>query len=137
MRPLFLLLALASIMCFSGCGDITIGQPQTNPETVPSDPVTPGPNTIAVEREVLAFTATWCGGCRQDKPQIAMLRERGVKITEINIDERPDLAKQYGVTVVPTYVVLENGVEVERTTSIITIISMIIWLLTKVLLVIA
>lgn len=124
MRPLFLLLALTSIMCFSGCGEITIGQPQTNPETVPSEPATP--NTISVEREVLAFSAPWCSGCQKDKPQIAMLRERGVKITEINIDERPDLAEQYGVTVVPTYVVLENGVEVERTTSIVTIISMII-----------
>jgi thiol-disulfide isomerase/thioredoxin len=133
MRPFLLLLAITSIL-IAGCGEITIGQPQTKPEPVPSVPSEP--EQVFVEREVLAFSAPWCSGCQKDKPQIADLRSRGVTITEINIDERPDLAEKYGITSVPTYVVLENGVEVERTQSIVTIISMIIWLLTRILLIV-
>lgn len=131
MRTLISTVAVLAILVIAGCGEIVIGQPQTNPEPVPHAPLQP--NQVRVEREVLAFTAPWCGGCQKDKAQIAELRDKGVKITEINIDERPDLAQQYNVTVVPTYVVLENGTEVQRTNSILTIVSMLVWLLMKII----
>lgn len=104
-----------------------IGQPQTKAEPVPHNPRQPVPQRV--EREVLAFTSTWCGGCKADKPKIAELRRQGVKITEIDIAERQDLARKYQIEVLPTYVVLENGVEVQRTNSILAIIAIVKWLL--------
>ncbi len=33
---------------------------------------------------------------------------------KVNVDENPKLAMEYGVTAIPTLVVLKNGVEVDR-----------------------
>jgi thioredoxin 1 len=131
MRTILPVLAVIAILVTAGCGEIVIGQPQTKPEPVPHVPSQP--KQQHVEREVLAFTTPWCSACQKDKDEIAELRRKGVKITEINIDERPDLAEQYDVQVVPTYVVLQDGVEVQRTNSIVTILSMVIWLLAKII----
>jgi len=73
--------------------------------------------------EVLAFTAPWCEQCQKDKAELKRLRGEGYVIREINVDDEPELAKEYGVikngrTKVPQYVVLENGVEVRRTESV-------------------
>jgi thioredoxin 1 len=60
---------------------------------------------------VLAFTATWCGPCQRAKPTIAAARKRGINIEEIDIDSRPDLARQYAITSVPTFVIHTGGGE--------------------------
>ena len=80
---------------------------------------------VEVTTEVLAFTAKWCRACQRDKPQIEEMRKRGVKVTEIDVDEHPELARQYKVTRLPTYIVLEDGVEIERTGDIILIITIV------------
>jgi thiol-disulfide isomerase/thioredoxin len=67
---------------------------------------------------VLAFTAKWCEQCQRDKAELQKLREQGVEITEIDVDRDPAMAERYNVTQLPTYVVEENGVEVERTGSV-------------------
>lgn len=109
----------------AGCGEIVIGPPQREPET--------GPHNPSTVREVLAFTAPSCSGCQQGKEQLAELRRQGVKITEVDINRRPDLARAYHIESVPTYVVLENGVEVRRTQGILTLVSWLGWLLVKVI----
>jgi thiol-disulfide isomerase/thioredoxin len=113
---------------FSGCNGLTIdlGQeavaetPQVEPEPEPEPEVT---------REVLFFTQPGCPPCEEAKPQLEELRHKGVKITEINIRERPDLARQYNIRGTPTYVVLEDGVEIERTQSITVLITILVKLL--------
>ena len=72
---------------------------------------------------MLVFTAKWCKACQRDKPQVEEMRQRGVKVTEIDWDENPEIFRKYGVTRMPTYIVLEDGVEVERTEDIILIIG--------------
>jgi thiol-disulfide isomerase/thioredoxin len=67
---------------------------------------------------VMAFTAKWCEQCQIDKAELQKLREQGVEIVEIDVDRDPTTAEQYNVTHLPTYVVEENGVEVERTGSV-------------------
>jgi len=117
---------------FAGCTGLTIDMGQ---EVVAETPVAPGPPQAepALEpkptREVLFFTQPGCPPCDADKPKVEELRRKGVKITEINIRERPDLMHQYQITRTPTYVVLEDGVEVERTQSITVLITILVKLL--------
>jgi thioredoxin 1 len=60
------------------------------------------------------FTATWCGPCKAFKPVMNEVAGEGYSIQFIDIDQNKTLASQYGVRSVPTTVIEENGVEVER-----------------------
>ncbi len=56
--------------------------------------------------------ATWCGPCQQMKPIFAELeKELADQFTfvEINVDDSRDLAIEYGVTSVPTFVFIKDG----------------------------
>ena len=79
--------------------------------------------------QVYAFTADWCQACQRDKPKLAELRRRGVEVVEIDYDARPDLARKYRVRRLPTYIVLEDGEEVERTESILLLIRILRFIL--------
>ena len=70
---------------------------------------------------VANFTATWCGPCQQVKPIIDALytdetNER-IEIVRVDLDSHGDLASQYQVTSIPTFVFLESGKEVNRVTG--------------------
>ena len=60
------------------------------------------------------FTATWCGPCKAFKPVMNEVAGEGYSIQFIDVDENQSLASQYGVRSVPTTVIEENGVEVDR-----------------------
>ena len=60
------------------------------------------------------FTATWCGPCKAFKPVMNEVAGEGHSIQFIDVDENQTLATQYGVRSVPTTVIEENGVEVDR-----------------------
>ena len=65
------------------------------------------------------------GMCQRDKPKLAELRRQGVEVVEIDYDARPDLVRKYRVRRLPTYIVLKDGKEVERTESILVLIKII------------
>ena len=63
------------------------------------------------------FFATWCGPCKMMLPIVEELaKEEGgkFKIAKINVDESNDLAQEYEVMSIPTFIVFKNGKEVER-----------------------
>ena len=60
------------------------------------------------------FSATWCGPCKVFKPVMNEISGEGYHVEFIDIDNLSDLAQQYNVRSVPTVVIEENGVEVDR-----------------------
>lgn len=90
---------------------------------------TPSPAPKAPRHQVYAFTADWCQACQRDKPKLAELRRRGIEVFEIDYDARPDLARKYRIRRLPTYIVLEDGKEVERTESILLLIKILRFIL--------
>ena len=65
-------------------------------------------------KSVKYFSAVWCGPCQTFKPTMKELASEGYNIEFIDIDEQGDAAVQYNVRSVPTTVIIENGVEVNR-----------------------
>ena len=60
------------------------------------------------------FSATWCGPCKVFKPVMNEIAGEGHHVEFIDIDNMSDLASKYNVRSVPTVVIEEGGVEVDR-----------------------
>ena len=71
-------------------------------------------------KQVLKFSATWCGPCKSLSNIIKNVDFKDVELKEIDIDENADEAKKYGIRGVPTMVLLEDGVEVRRQAGVMT-----------------
>jgi thiol-disulfide isomerase/thioredoxin len=111
------LLTATVLMLFGGCE-------QQAPKLQASDRSRP-----ATKHQVYAFTADWCQACQQDKPKLAELRRRGIDVVEIDYDARSDLVRKYRVRRLPTYIVLKDGEEVERTERILLLIKILRFIL--------
>ena len=87
------------------------------PWPVPVNVPAPKPRPV-VKVELVMFHAEWCHPCRESMPTVERLEAAGLKVTKYNIDEHPALAQQYGITAVPTFILLRNGKEEFRTNSV-------------------
>jgi len=64
-------------------------------------------------KQLMYFTAAWCGPCRQLGPIMNEVANE-VPVRKVDVDNEPNIAQQYGVRSVPTIVLVENGNEKER-----------------------
>ena len=63
------------------------------------------------------FWATWCPPCRAQGPIVETVAEKydgKALIAKVNVDEEPQAASKYGVSSIPTLVILKDGKEVKR-----------------------
>lgn len=66
----------------------------------------------STEPVLVDFFATWCGPCRMMGPtieEVAQEKQGAAKVYQLDIDESPDIAQQYSVMSVPTFIVFEGG----------------------------
>jgi len=61
-------------------------------------------------KQILYFTASWCGPCRMLGPIMESVKGQ-VNYSKLDVDVEQDLAVKYKVRSVPTLVLVENGVE--------------------------
>ncbi|MBI2459493.1 MAG: thioredoxin [Parcubacteria group bacterium] len=64
------------------------------------------------------FFAEWCGPCKMMAPIIEEMikenKDENVKIGKLNLDENQEIAAQYDVMSIPTFVVFKNGKAVDK-----------------------
>ena len=70
-------------------------------------------------KEILYFSAPWCGPCRNFKPIMESV-SNSIPVRFINVDENPQLAAQYSVRSVPMLVFLKDGQEADKTIGVLT-----------------
>ena len=69
------------------------------------------------DKKVLVdFWADWCGPCKMLSPVIDKLAEEldDVKVCKVNVDTEPTISIEYNIMSIPTLIVFENCVEVNR-----------------------
>ena len=65
---------------------------------------------------VKKFSAVWCGPCRMLAPVMNEIKSKypNVKFEEYDVDVEVDEVMKYGVTSVPTVIIVKNGELFER-----------------------
>ena len=61
---------------------------------------------------LIDFWATWCGPCRMMAPVVAQIAEEYpdvYKVGKINVDEEQELAAQFGIMSIPSFIVFKDG----------------------------
>lgn len=60
---------------------------------------------------IVDFFATWCGPCKMLGPVLEKVAEeyKDVKFVKMDVDECPNISKEFGIMSVPTLLKFENG----------------------------
>ncbi len=65
---------------------------------------------------LLDFWASWCGPCRMVGPIVEEIAgERpDIKVGKINVDEQPELAREFQIMSIPTLIVIKDGAVTDK-----------------------
>jgi len=67
--------------------------------------------------KVLYFTASWCGPCKKMRPIVEQMINDGSPIEILDADTELEFIKKYNIRSVPTFILLNNDVEINRITG--------------------
>ena len=74
-------------------------------------------DSVASGVTLVDFWAEWCGPCKMIAPAIEELAkeyEGRANVGKVDVDVAGELAQDYGVSSIPTLIVLKDGAEVKR-----------------------
>ena len=68
---------------------------------------------------ILYFTADWCNPCKKTKPIVEELNREQImaKFFIVDVDSDIEMAKDFVIKSVPTFVVMKDNIEIHRTTG--------------------
>lgn len=68
---------------------------------------------------ILYFTAEWCGPCKKTRPIVEELNREQVdtRFYIIDVDIEMEMAKDFEIQSVPTFIVINDNTEIYRTTG--------------------
>ncbi len=67
------------------------------------------------------FYATWCGPCKMQSPILHEFKEEvndKVEIIKVDVDQNPDIAKEFGILSIPTLLLIKEGELVEKSVGL-------------------
>lgn len=65
-------------------------------------------------KNVFYFTADWCQPCKKVKPIVEDMKKEGFEFQIIDVDYEQSLVKKFEIRSVPTFILFENGKEIDR-----------------------
>ena len=68
------------------------------------------------------FWADWCGPCKMLSPVVDSVSEQlsdKADFYKVNVDEEPELAREYGIMSIPTLILFKDGEIVEQSIGLI------------------
>ncbi|MDP4132578.1 MAG: thioredoxin [Bacillota bacterium] len=70
---------------------------------------------------LIDFWAAWCGPCRMLSPvvdEIASEYQDRLKVCKVNVDEEPELARQFNIVSIPTLIALKDNKIVSKSVGV-------------------
>jgi thioredoxin-like negative regulator of GroEL len=68
-------------------------------------------------KNIFYFTADWCQPCKKVKPIVEDMKKEGFQFQMVDADYEQLLVEQFKVSSIPTFILLEDGKEVNRITG--------------------
>lgn len=59
--------------------------------------------------KLIEFYTTWCTYCRNQRIELIDIEDSDMWVGLVDAEEYPELAKRFGITGFPTFVLLKNG----------------------------
>lgn len=74
---------------------------------------------ISSDKVVVNFSAAWCGPCRMMAPLLEELESKNPgKIAKVDVDTSSVIAAKYGIKSIPTTLVFEKGILIDKKTGV-------------------
>lgn len=68
------------------------------------------------------FWASWCGPCKMLSPVVDSVSEQydGVDFYKVNVDEEPEIAREFGIMSIPTLILFKDGEMLDESVGVVT-----------------